>query len=245
MSSTRTAIISVALAATVSLSGCSAMKTAVKKRNLEVGTKMSETIWLDPVPADQKTIYLQVRNTTDKQLALDSAFKTKLENKGYAVINNPDKAHYWLQANVLKLEKMDLRDANDLLSSGYGAALSGGALGALAAASSTNHSNTVVGAGLIGAAVGFAADSLVEDVNFAMVTDVRVVEKTAQTVASTETSKLSNGIGNLSNTILTRDTDKRRYQTRVVSTANKVNLDFEEAKPELVDNLTTSITGLF
>ncbi|MBQ5288933.1 complement resistance protein TraT, partial [Klebsiella pneumoniae] len=30
------------------LSGCSAMGTAIKKRNLEVKTQMSETIWLEP-----------------------------------------------------------------------------------------------------------------------------------------------------------------------------------------------------
>ncbi len=32
----------------LALSGCSAMGTAIKKRNLEVKTQMSETIWLEP-----------------------------------------------------------------------------------------------------------------------------------------------------------------------------------------------------
>ena len=30
------------------LSGCGAMSTAVKKRNLDVKTQMSQTIWLEP-----------------------------------------------------------------------------------------------------------------------------------------------------------------------------------------------------
>ncbi|WP_422491663.1 complement resistance protein TraT, partial [Endozoicomonas sp. ALE010] len=36
----------------------------------------------------------------------------------------------------------------------------------------------------------------------------------------------------------------KKYQTRVVSTANKVNLKFEEALPELKKGLSNSISGL-
>ena len=48
------------------LSGCSAMGTAIKKRNLEVKTQMSETIWLEP--SNNKTVYLQIKNTSDKDM---------------------------------------------------------------------------------------------------------------------------------------------------------------------------------
>ncbi len=47
------------LSSTLVLSGCGAMSTAIKKRNLEVKTQMSETIWLKP--SSQKTVYLQRR----------------------------------------------------------------------------------------------------------------------------------------------------------------------------------------
>ena len=36
------------VSSTLALSGCGAMSTAIKKRNLEVKTQMSETIWLEP-----------------------------------------------------------------------------------------------------------------------------------------------------------------------------------------------------
>ncbi|EHW2663374.1 complement resistance protein TraT, partial [Escherichia coli] len=36
------------VSSTLALSGCGAMSTAIKKRNLEVKTQMSETIWLKP-----------------------------------------------------------------------------------------------------------------------------------------------------------------------------------------------------
>ncbi len=41
------------------------------------------------------------------------------------------------------------------------------------------------------------------------------------------------------------ESEYKSYQTRIGSTANKVNLDFEEALPELKKGLITSISGLF
>ena len=39
--------------------------------------------------------------------------------------------------------------------------------------------------------------------------------------------------------------DWKRYQTRVMSSANRVNLDFEDAAPDLVAGLTQAIAGIF
>jgi hypothetical protein len=39
--------------------------------------------------------------------------------------------------------------------------------------------------------------------------------------------------------------DWKRYQTRVMSSANRLNLDFEDAAPELVAGLTQAIAGIF
>ena len=237
--------LAVVFASVIGLNGCSAISTAVKKSDLAIKTTMSETIWLDPVSNEQKTVYLQVRNTSDKQIELTEPLKTKLTQKGYLVLNDPNQAHYWVQANVLKIDKMDLREAQGLLNSGYGAGLAGGALGALAVAAHTSDSNSLAAGGLIGAAIGFAADTLVEDVNYAMVTDLRVVEKTQQAVSTTETASLSNGNSGSTQTTISNQDNKKRYQTRILSTANKVNLDFAEAKPALIDGLATSMTGIF
>ncbi|ELI5720925.1 complement resistance protein TraT [Vibrio fluvialis] len=245
MKNTKKKLVCVALASALALSGCSAVSTAVNKRNLEVKTQMSETVWLDPVSQQEKTVFLQIRNTTDKQIDVEDALKSRLEQKGYSVTQNPDDAHYWIQTNILKLDKMDLREAQGFLSSGYGAGLTGGALTALAVAANTSHSQTILGAGLIGAAAGFVADSLVEDVNYAMITDIQIVEKTDHQVTTTETANIKNGSSANTATTLTTLENKKRYQTRVLSTANKVNLDFEEAEPALIDGLTTSISGVF
>lgn len=100
------------------LSGCSAMGTAIKKRNLEVKTQMSETIWLEP--SNNKTVYLQIKNTSDKDMSgLQAKIASAVTSKGYQVVSNPDTAGYWIQANVLKADKMDLRESQGWLSRGY------------------------------------------------------------------------------------------------------------------------------
>jgi hypothetical protein len=90
------------------LSGCSAMGTAIKKRNLGK-TQMSETIWLEP--SNNKTVYLQIKNTSDKDMSgLQAKIASAVTSKGYQVVSNPDTAGYWIGANVLKADKMDLRE---------------------------------------------------------------------------------------------------------------------------------------
>ncbi|EGZ7032900.1 complement resistance protein TraT, partial [Cronobacter sakazakii] len=85
--------------------------------------------WLEP--SSERTVYLQVRNTSDKDMSdLPSLLAKDLAAKGYRVTNSPDEAYYWVQANVLKAEKMDLRQSQGFLSSGYEGAVTGAALGA-------------------------------------------------------------------------------------------------------------------
>lgn len=72
------------VAAAMTLTGCGAMTTAVKKRNLEVKTQMSETIWLEP--SNEKTVYIQVKNTSDKDMSnLQTLLANDLSAKGYKV----------------------------------------------------------------------------------------------------------------------------------------------------------------
>lgn len=89
------------VSSTLALSGCGAMSTAIKKRNLEVKTQMSETIWLEP--ASERTVFLQIKNTSDKDMSgLQGKIADAVKAKGYQVVTSPDKAYYWIQANVRK-----------------------------------------------------------------------------------------------------------------------------------------------
>jgi hypothetical protein len=87
------------------------MSTAIKKRDLDVKTQMSETIWLEPT--SEKTVFIQVRNTSDKDMSgLQSQIASELTAKGYRVMPSSDTAYFW-QVSVLKAEKMDLRQSVD------------------------------------------------------------------------------------------------------------------------------------
>ena len=108
----------------LALSGCSATHTAISKRNLDVQTKMSDTIFLDPVADDKRTVYVQVRNTSDKQgLSLEPFIVEAVQSKGYRVVRDPEQANFLLQANVLQAGETDLRAQNEAFGGGFGGAL--------------------------------------------------------------------------------------------------------------------------
>ena len=67
----------------------STIHTIISKRNLEVQTKMSNTIWLEPVDTDQKTIFVKISNTSDKDLDIESKVINALKTKGYKIVKEP------------------------------------------------------------------------------------------------------------------------------------------------------------
>ncbi len=222
------------------LSGCGAMGTAIKKRNLDVKTKMSETIWLEP--SNNRTVYLQIKNTSDKDMSgLQAKIASAVTAKGYQVVTNPDTAGYWIQANILKADKMDLRESLGWLSKGYEGAATAAALGAGITAYNSNSAGATLGVGL---AAGLAADAMVEDVNYTMVTDVQIAERTSTKVQTDNVAVLRQGTSGAKVQTSSETGNQHKYQTRIVSNANKVNLKFPEAQPILEDQLAKSISNI-
>ncbi|AJA70965.1 MULTISPECIES: complement resistance protein TraT [Erwiniaceae] len=239
----RKPLVAAVVASCIVLSGCSAMTTAIKKRNLEVKTQMSQTVWLEP--STQKTVYLQVRNTSDKDMSdLQSLLAQDLQAKGYTVTSSPDAAYYWIQANVLKAEKMDLRQSQGFLATGYEGAVAGAALGAGITAYNGNSGGAMLGVGLAAGLAGMAADALIEDVNFTMVTDLQISERSKNAVTTDNIAALRQGTSGIKLQTSSEEGNRMKYQTRVVSNANKVNLKFEEAKPVLEAQLAKSVAGI-
>lgn len=231
------------ISSTLVLSGCGAMTTAIKKRNLEVKTQMSETIWLEP--SNERTVYLQVKNTSDKDMGdLQSLIAKDVQSKGYTVVTSPDKAYYWIQANVLKADKMDLRESQGWLTQGYEGAVAGAALGSGITAYNSNSAGATLGVGLAAGLAGMAADAMVEDVNYTMITDVQIGERTLADVTTDNVAILKQGTSGAKVQTSSQSGNQHKYQTRVVSTANKVNLKFDEAKPALEAQLAKSIANI-
>ena len=232
------------------LAGCGAAHNAINKRTLDVQTKMSATIFLDPVVTDKKTVFLQIRNTSDKpEFDLGQNIAAAMAEKGYKAVEAPEQAHYLLQANILQVGRSDLRAADHALTQGFGAALTGAIAGAAVGtlATSENNERGAIAGGLIGSTVATVADAMVHDVVYSVITDVQISERVANSIVVKEKtrSKLKQGERGVREITSTEKVEWKRYQTRIVSTANKVNLKFKQAAPELIKGLTRSITGIF
>jgi hypothetical protein len=225
----------------------------ISKRNLDVQTKMSETVFLDPVGSEKKVMHIQIRNTSDKDnFDIEAPLKEAMIKKGYRITEDPDKAYYRLQANVLSVAKTDPTAAQAALHGGYGGAILGGAVaGALVGgAASGSYVGAGIGAGAGGLLAGMTESvtgALVKDVLFMVVTDIQLVEKAADGVIVRQDSQqsLKQGMGGTSQQSSSEVTKFKKYRTRIVSTANKANLEYEEAAPALTQGLTKSLSGLF
>ncbi|WP_131795956.1 complement resistance protein TraT [Fluoribacter gormanii] len=230
----------------VVLTGCAATQTALEHRSLQVSTKQSETVFLDPVPKAQKTVYVAVKNTSDEELDIAPQLKTALSSHGYKIVNNPNSAHYLLQANVLKVGKMSIAASQSALGGGYGSAIAGAVAGT-AAGSLTNSGTGMIAGGLAGGAIGLVSDSLIKAVNYTMITDIQISERVGTGIKVSERfqSHLKNGNSTVTSQTLSRDSQFQRYRTRVVSNADKVNLKFSEARASLEQGLVKVISGIF
>jgi hypothetical protein len=233
------------------LSGCAAVHTSIAKKDLDVQTKMSDSIFLDPVEPNQKTIYLNIRNTSDKtNFDITGTVARALEGRGYRITNNPKEAHYWLQVNILSVDKASPTAAEAALRSGYGGVALGAAVGTATGAAIDGWSGAGIG-GLAGAAAFGIADTIasaaVKDVTFMAITDVEIAERAEDGVIVREDRQqdAKQGVGGARRQSSTKVSEMNKYRTRVVSTANKVNLQYEEAAIELTNGLARSISGLF
>jgi hypothetical protein len=236
----------------LTLIGCAATHTAINKRELDVQTKMSKTIFLDPVDEHEKTVFVQVKNTSDKQeLNLTQEINTAIAAKGYRIVTNARNAHYLFQVNVLQAGKADLRETEKALDHGFDGAFTGAITGAAIGAMSSKHSDAAIGMGLLGGIVGTVVDATVKDVAYSIITDVQISERTTapEKIKVTETKRTitladSSGEATKHKTKTTEERNWKRYETRIISTANKVNLKFEDALPDLIKGLKNSISGI-
>jgi hypothetical protein len=225
---------------------CSATTKYIKHGKLETQTRMSETIFLDPISEAQKTVLLQIRNTTGKSgLDITNKLKEEIEAKGYRIVNDPAKANIMIQANILQAGKATMEDPFQTLTGGYGSALAGAATGAAVVGALGGSGRSMAGGAVAIGAVEYFSDAMVQVVVFSMITDLQISER-AEGAFVTESSnaKLKQGTSGSKSSSWEQKTNWKRYQTRIVSTAKKTNLKFEQAEPELTNGLVKSISGI-
>jgi hypothetical protein len=128
-----------------------------------------------------------------------------------------------------------------------GGAVAGAVIGGTASRSWAGAGIGAAAGGLLAGAAETVSGAYVKDVLFMVVTDIQLVEKAPEGVIIRQDSQqsLSQGIGGTSQQSSSEVTKFKKYRTRVVSTANKANLEYEEAAPVLTQGLAKALSGLF
>jgi len=80
-------------------------------------------------PSAERTLYVQLRNTSENQSATPTNISARLGSKGYTLVPDPERAAYWLQAQVVYCHKgAENMTPEMIVKSGFGAGIgSGGA----------------------------------------------------------------------------------------------------------------------
>jgi len=222
----------------LSLFACSTINTSIEKSDLDVQTKVSDSVFLEPVRADKRVIFVSVRNTSDKDLQIKPRIIDRLKRNSYQITDDPDAAQFMLQANILKVGKDNQEASDSYVEAGFSGAVLGDAL-----SSDSNSGEGIV----LGAVLGVVADSLVDDTLYTMVTDLQLRERPRENevISQQQSEENTQGSAKVSQSSNLTSVDWKTYHTRIVSTANQVNLEFDEALPELENGLIRSISGFF
>lgn len=78
-------------------------------------------------PSGERTIYVQLRNTSENQLATPGDLTARLSGKGYQVVTDPAAAAYWLQTQILYCHKAgEGVTPESIARSGFGTGLGSG-----------------------------------------------------------------------------------------------------------------------
>lgn len=233
----------------VILSGCAATQVALTKKNLDVQTRTSTAIFVDPVAKNKRKVYMEVRSGVMEfdRNAFFNFVKGELAGNanGYVLVDNPEEAQFHMLAYVLNLEKASPSAAEAALSQGY----MGGAVAAGAAAGYATKGGYrgAAGGALAGGALEFVTGALVKDVTYMLVCDVQISEKAAKgAFVRTDTqidSKVSDA-GSSRQTV-SEVSNRKEYRTRIVTTANKANLKLEDAQDLMFKKTAYAMAGFF
>ena len=243
----------VALVASI-LSGCAATHTAISKRELDVQTRTSTAIFVDPVAKEKRTIYVNIRSGVmefdRREFKRFVREQFALNDEGYTIVDDPDQAQFIMSVYVLNLEKASPSAAETAVGRGYVGDLGGVALGAGAGAliggRHARGSGALVG-GLVGAAASGVANAFVKDVTYMLVADVQIKEKAGKGVIVRKDTKIDTKVSDAGSSTqrVSEATTRKEYRTRVVTTANKANLKLEEAQSQMFMKTAYAISGFF
>jgi outer membrane lipoprotein SlyB len=238
-----------ALSVVMILSGCAATNTALKKKDLDVQTRTSTAIFIDPVSPAKRTVFVDVKSSVQE---FDRAVFKKLLKESFAVndnnyrlVDDPEQAQFVLSAFVLNLENASPSASDQALNRGFegGGVLAGAAIGGAA----RGDWKGAVAGGVVGAGVDMISGALVKDVTYMLVCDVQIKERTKNGALVKRATDISTRVSDAGYTQQSIDetSNMKEYRTRIVTTANKANLKLEEAAPVIYSKTASAMSGFF
>ncbi|HKM19369.1 MAG TPA: complement resistance protein TraT [Aliarcobacter sp.] len=258
MKKIRNLTLSMVLASTL-FSGCATTQ-------LQTSVKMSQSVFIDPVKKELKTVFISSKNTSGQPINLEQSLSNELQGKGYKVVDDPDEATYILMVNVLYCDK---KQENNVA----GAALGAGAIGAGVSGYNHGGAGQAIGVGLGAAVIGGLIGKATEDTIYQMQVDILIKERTKGSVltqnstvaaqANVRDSKKSgfvnsfggdvrntNATGQINSNIANDKTqyyeeERKEHKTLMLAEATKMNLTLQEATPILEKQISNQIAGLF
>ncbi len=248
------------------IGACMLMFSGCGTSALQTKVKMTQSIFLDPVARDKRTIFVAMRNTSGQNIYLEGRILESLRSKGYMIVDDPEMATYILMANVLYCDVKREENAS-------GAAAAGAMTGTSIGAYNGNSMTTTIGSGVAGALVGGLIGKMTEDTIYQMQVDILVKQRMQGKVVASS----GNVSGQASVTDGTRagfmnsfggpvrdtqggakvrdnranyatqsyESDYVEKQTMLFAEATKMGLTLEEAIPALESQITNQISGIF
>ncbi|AXK48126.1 conjugal transfer protein TraT [Aliarcobacter trophiarum LMG 25534] len=247
------------VSATILFTGCATTE-------LQTNVRMSQSVFIDPVKKELRTVFVSSKNTSGQPINLENSLVSDLQAKGYRVVDDPDEATYILMVNVLYCDKKQENNA-------IGAGLATGAIGAGVSGYNNGGAGQAIGVGLGAAVIGGLIGKATEDTIYQMQVDVLIKEK-AKNLVLTQNSTVSgqasvkdgqksgfinsfggsvrdtNATGHINSNMANDKTqyyeeERKEYKTVMLAEATKMDLTLEEATPILEKQISNQISGLF
>ncbi len=238
------------LLALATLGGCAATGPAPAQAtnggtqvgNARIATRMSSTIFLQPVAPRKRVIFVAGHNTSSvRNLQLPAYLREALRQKGYHLTTNPDQAEYILQYNLRYLGRENKNHTiQGAIAGGFGGAILENAVAGGGYASG----GQTLRAGIIGAGIGALVGYLANETRYMMVVDIQVEQRNPGARTRTHTTARE-GLGNFTTSSSAGAKGWQIYRTRLVGEAAGHRLNFSYVQPALTRTIANSIAGIF
>ena len=232
--------IAILISSFLMLNACSTLSSNQKAPTLTVEQTKGKTIFMEPVSPEKRIAYIEIKNTSgDADFnVLKQTISNNLNARGYRTTDNPERAWYFLQADVIKAGIMDENTKETLLNNQVKRAALGAGVGAIGGQIIHKRNSTAIGAG-VGALAGLAYESLNHSSNYVVIADIRATQKKPKRKHGLFARKDE---PNILGYALTKD--DRVQDTRIAVTARQANINPQESKALVLAGLTESIAGI-